>query len=183
MSSFTLVYCAPGEATGADPGFWSGGPSGVLSAEGGGGLSPKFAQNRGFSLKIMWKLYDFEQKSWGHGGPWPPGPPGSACVLQPWKKDRKQGPRKHTDSRNPNCPMAPRCNFLSLHFVHNFAHHRLKTLLVVIPQSRNLSSCGLFTLAQTFCQTQSNLAFRVSSTEEISFSFRPKMNVSFLMFL
>ena len=36
---------------GADLGFWSGGPSGVLTPR-GGALSPKFAQNRGFTLKI-----------------------------------------------------------------------------------------------------------------------------------
>ncbi len=35
----------------ADPGFWSGGPSGVL----------RRAENRGHSLKIACKLHDFEQ--------------------------------------------------------------------------------------------------------------------------
>ena len=35
---------------GADPGFWSGGPSGVLTPR--GALSPKFARNMGFSLEI-----------------------------------------------------------------------------------------------------------------------------------
>ena len=34
----------------ADPGFWSGGPSGVLTPR--GAMSPKFAQNRGFLHKI-----------------------------------------------------------------------------------------------------------------------------------
>ena len=35
----------------------------------GGGLSTKFAQNRGFSIKISWKLHDFEKKKcWGYGG-------------------------------------------------------------------------------------------------------------------
>ncbi len=38
---------------GADPGFWSGRPSGVLTPR--VGLNPKFAQNRGFFLKICRK--------------------------------------------------------------------------------------------------------------------------------
>ena len=44
---------------GVDPGFWSGGVSVVLSPR--GTLSPKFAQNGGFLLKIAWKLHDFEE--------------------------------------------------------------------------------------------------------------------------
>ena len=40
-------------------------------------LSPKFAHNRGVSLKIAWKLHDFEEIL-GARGPGPPGPPGSA---------------------------------------------------------------------------------------------------------
>ncbi len=59
--------------------FGQGGPSGVLVR--GGSLSPKFAQNRGFPLKIAWKLRDFDKKSLGQGGPGPPGPPGSAGVF------------------------------------------------------------------------------------------------------
>ncbi len=38
-----------GLGTGADPGFWSGGPVEFWPQL---GLSPKFAQNRGFSLKL-----------------------------------------------------------------------------------------------------------------------------------
>ncbi len=48
----------------ADPGFWPGGPSRVLT---GAGLSPKFAQNMGFSLKITWKLHDLQNRSPGSG--------------------------------------------------------------------------------------------------------------------
>ncbi len=36
--------------SGADPGFWSGGPAEFFP--GGRGLSPKFAQNRGFPLEL-----------------------------------------------------------------------------------------------------------------------------------
>ncbi len=46
----------------------------------GGALSPKFAQNRGFSLTIAWKRHDFE-KILGARGDWAPGPPGSASVT------------------------------------------------------------------------------------------------------
>ncbi len=61
------------EITGADPGFWSGEPSRVLTPR--GALSPTFAKIRGFSLKIGWKLHDFED-IWGQqGGPGPLGPP------------------------------------------------------------------------------------------------------------
>ena len=49
-----------------------------------GALSAKFAHNRGFSLKIVWKLHDFSS-SWGQGA-WDPRP-GSACghtVIPLW---------------------------------------------------------------------------------------------------
>ncbi len=59
------------EDAGADPGFSSGGPSRVLTTR--GGLSPNFAQNRGFTFKIFSKLHDFDQIL-GAGGPEPPGP-------------------------------------------------------------------------------------------------------------
>ena len=39
-----------------------------------GALNPKFAQNRGFSLKIAWKLHDFEEIM-GARGRGPLGPP------------------------------------------------------------------------------------------------------------
>ena len=38
--------------TGADPGFWSGGAQRSFDPKGGGALSPKCTENRGFSLKI-----------------------------------------------------------------------------------------------------------------------------------
>ena len=63
--------------TGADPAFWSGGPSGVWTPR--GSLSPKFAQNRAFPLKIAWKLHYFEDILRTRG-PRPPGPPGSATA-------------------------------------------------------------------------------------------------------
>ncbi len=44
-------------SSGVDPGFGRG-----------GGLSPKFAQIRGFSLKIAWKLHDFDNNLAGKGG-------------------------------------------------------------------------------------------------------------------
>ena len=50
---------------GADPGFWSEGPSGVLTP--GGGLSPKFAQN---CLKTAWLWKHLG----GSGGLGPQGP-------------------------------------------------------------------------------------------------------------
>ncbi len=37
-----------------------------------GGLSPKFAQNKGFSLKIAWKLHDFEEILGARGAPLDP---------------------------------------------------------------------------------------------------------------
>ena len=56
----------PQKGTGSRGGsFWSGG-SGVLTPE--GALSPKFAQNRGFPLKIAWKLHDLDNKYWGARG-------------------------------------------------------------------------------------------------------------------
>ena len=66
---------------GADPGFWSGGPSRVLTQ---GALSPKFAQNRVFSVKIAWKLHDFEEilGARGHG---PPGPLPWICYWTPFE--------------------------------------------------------------------------------------------------
>ncbi len=39
--------------------FGQGGPAEFWPQ--GGALSPKYAQNRGFSLKIAWKLHDFEE--------------------------------------------------------------------------------------------------------------------------
>ncbi len=45
-----------------------------------GGLSPKFAQNRGFSLKIARKLHVLKKILWARGGG-PPGPPGSATAT------------------------------------------------------------------------------------------------------
>ncbi len=65
---------------GVDPGFWSGGPNRVLTQR--GALSPKFAQNRGFSLNIARKLYDFK-KILGARGAGTPGPPWIRyCNLQ-----------------------------------------------------------------------------------------------------
>ena len=43
------------------------GPSGVLTPD--RALSWKFAQNRGFPLKIVWKLHDFEKILGARGGP------------------------------------------------------------------------------------------------------------------
>ncbi len=54
--------------TGADPGFWSGGQ---WSFDQKGGLSPKFAQNRAFPLKLP-KNCMILKKSWGQGGLGPP---------------------------------------------------------------------------------------------------------------
>ena len=56
---------------GVDPGFWSGRPSRVLTPR--GALSPKFVQNRGFSLKIAWKVHDFEDILGARGSPGPQG--------------------------------------------------------------------------------------------------------------
>ncbi len=54
-----------------DPGFWSGGPSGILTPR--GAPSPKFAQNRGCPLKLP-ENYMILKKSWGQGLPGPQGP-------------------------------------------------------------------------------------------------------------
>ena len=63
---------------GADPGFWSGVPSRVLTPE--GALSLKFAQNRGFPLKLS-KNCMILNKSWGQGEDRVPSPPGSASEF------------------------------------------------------------------------------------------------------
>ena len=67
LDIFSVLVCS--RFTGTDPGFWSGGPSGVLSPP--SALNPKFAQNRVFSLKIDCKLHDFEKG----GGQWGTSPP------------------------------------------------------------------------------------------------------------
>ena len=64
------------------------GQGGQWSFDPKGGLSPKFAQNRGFPLKIAWKLHDFEEIL----GAGLPGPPGSATVSP-------SSPQERTDSR------------------------------------------------------------------------------------
>ncbi len=53
-----------------------------------GGLSPKFAQHGVFSIKIAWKLHDFEKIL---GGGRPPGPPGSASDST-WFLERDSSP-------------------------------------------------------------------------------------------
>ncbi len=65
-----------GQTARADAGFWSGGPSGVLTPV--EALSPKFAQNRGFPLKLPEILRA--------RGPGPQGPPGSGSG-QPGGRD------------------------------------------------------------------------------------------------
>ena len=47
--------------------FGQGRPSGVLTQGGGVALSPKFAQNRGFPLKLLENCMILK-KSWGPGG-------------------------------------------------------------------------------------------------------------------
>ena len=47
----------------------------------GAALSPKFAQNRDFPLKIACRIL---KKSWGQGGPSPYCPPGSATAYLGW---------------------------------------------------------------------------------------------------
>ena len=59
----------PSVGPGTDPGFWSGGFSGVLTPR--GGLSPKFAQNRDFPLKLPEKCTTFEEILGARGGPGP----------------------------------------------------------------------------------------------------------------
>ena len=66
------VILEPGLYPGVDPGFWSGAPSKVLTLR--GALSPKFAQNRGFPLKLPENCMVLK-KSWGQGGPGPPRAP------------------------------------------------------------------------------------------------------------
>ena len=79
--SCPLLHCI-GRFSGADPGFWSGRPAEFWPQKGGGGLSPKFAQNKGCSPKIAWKLHDFEQIL----GAWAPlDPPVDSSCLQ-WVK-------------------------------------------------------------------------------------------------
>ena len=63
---------------GADPGKGQGGPAEFWPPK-GGGLSPKFAPNRGFSLKIAWKLHDFKKNLEGKEGPF-----GSAADILGW---------------------------------------------------------------------------------------------------
>ncbi len=62
------------QKAGTDPGLWSGGGQRRRTLR---ALSPKIAQNRGFSLKITWKWHDFEEIL-GARGPGPQGPPRSA---------------------------------------------------------------------------------------------------------
>ena len=68
---------------GADSGFWSGGTIGVLTPR--GALSPKFAQNGGFSLKIAWKLHDLKKILGARG------PPGSATGMNSLREWTKAG--------------------------------------------------------------------------------------------
>ena len=63
---------------GADPGFWSGGPSRVLTQ---GALSPNFTQSRAFSLKLFENCMILKNKSWGAGPQGPPGSAGGGIVL------------------------------------------------------------------------------------------------------
>ncbi len=70
------------EWTRADPGFWSRGPAKFWPER--GALSPKFAQNREFSLKFAWKLYDFEKKILGARGPGPPGSASGETHSETW---------------------------------------------------------------------------------------------------
>ena len=60
---------------GADPGLWSGGPSGIWTPR--GGPEPKICSKYiGVSLKIAWKLHDFEEILGAKGGGSVlPGPP------------------------------------------------------------------------------------------------------------
>ena len=61
--AFQLVLGLPG----ADPGFWSGWPSGVLTPE--GGAESKICSKWGFPLSLASKLHDFEKNL---GGPLDP---------------------------------------------------------------------------------------------------------------
>ncbi len=58
----------------ADPVFWSGGSSGVLTP---GGPSPKFAQNGGFPIKLPENCMILKKILGARGA----GPPGSACRV------------------------------------------------------------------------------------------------------
>ena len=69
-----------GGFTGVDPGFWSGGASGVLTPR--GGLSPNLLKIGVFPLKLPENCM---KKSWGQGGPGPQGPPGSATASKQWR--------------------------------------------------------------------------------------------------
>ena len=60
---------------GADAGFWSEGPVEFWPQR--VGLNPKFAQNRGFPLKLPENFMTLKT-SWGVWSSRPPGPPGSA---------------------------------------------------------------------------------------------------------
>ncbi len=73
----SLCHRAEPRLSRGDPGFGSGGPAEFWPQ--GGALSTKFAQNRGFSWTIAWKLHDFEKKNLGGKGG--PGPQGSASVV------------------------------------------------------------------------------------------------------
>ncbi len=57
-------FKAGGVLSGAVPGFWSGGPSGVLTPR--EAMSPKFTQNRVFPLKLPENCMILN-KSWGQG--------------------------------------------------------------------------------------------------------------------
>ena len=61
----------------------------------GGALSPRFAQDRGFSLKTAWKLHDLEKNLGGKGGDRPRGPldPLVVCVsvcCSSWRNKAKR---------------------------------------------------------------------------------------------
>ena len=66
-----MVFLSPGR----DPGFWSGG---LQSFDPRGRWAKNLLKIR-VSLKIAWKLHDFEKK-FGAWRPGPPGPPGSASA-------------------------------------------------------------------------------------------------------
>ena len=53
-------------------GFWSRGANGFLTP--GGGVNPKFAQNRGFPLKLPENFMILKNKSWAKGGSGPQAP-------------------------------------------------------------------------------------------------------------
>ncbi len=95
-------------------------PSRVLTPE--GGLSPKFAQNRGFFLKIAWKLNDFEKILGARGGR-APGPPGSASVTLQVNRWMLAMVKMFLNKKSLSCPVT-----LALHGQSKFRHQQLNPL-------------------------------------------------------